>query len=204
MLLSPNAGKYKWLLQGKGSQIQINNKTIIEFGSRRKWEIIKASVCLTAGNCNHTLPSNNLTYHLNKNLQFTNGKCHIYKNYHPYPSVELEHTLPNTAQNTPHPPSLKHTFIVTELEYMKKIFPLIDLSLWWRANRKWITSENIHTSPTLENFCLWNYPLIIFVKVFVHKCFWNRYQLPLIQFKKRACLTEYLSSGGIQMESCLT
>ena len=26
--------KYKWLLQGKGSQIQINNKTIIEFGSR--------------------------------------------------------------------------------------------------------------------------------------------------------------------------
>ena len=48
MLLIPNA-KYKWayaaygkiqntndlLLQGKGSQIQINNKTIIEFGSRR-------------------------------------------------------------------------------------------------------------------------------------------------------------------------
>ena len=32
----PNAGKYKWrLLQGKGLQIQINNKTIIEFGSRR-------------------------------------------------------------------------------------------------------------------------------------------------------------------------
>ena len=42
-----NAGKYKWLmllmpkfkipmiLQEKGSQIQINNKTIIEFGSRR-------------------------------------------------------------------------------------------------------------------------------------------------------------------------
>ena len=42
----PNA-KYKWLmllmpkfkmqmvLQGKGLQIQINNKTIIEFGSRR-------------------------------------------------------------------------------------------------------------------------------------------------------------------------
>ena len=27
--------KYKWLLQGKGSQIQMNNKTIIEFGSRR-------------------------------------------------------------------------------------------------------------------------------------------------------------------------
>ena len=27
--------KYKWLLQGKGSQIQISNKTIIEFGSRR-------------------------------------------------------------------------------------------------------------------------------------------------------------------------
>ena len=30
----------------KGSQIQINNKTIIEFGSRRIWEIIKASVCV--------------------------------------------------------------------------------------------------------------------------------------------------------------
>ena len=32
----PNAEaeKYKWLLQGKGLQIQINNKTI-EFGSRR-------------------------------------------------------------------------------------------------------------------------------------------------------------------------
>ena len=29
------AGKYKWLLQGKGLQIQIRNKTIIEFGSRR-------------------------------------------------------------------------------------------------------------------------------------------------------------------------
>ena len=31
----PNAGKYKWLLQGKDMQIQVNNKTIIEFGSRR-------------------------------------------------------------------------------------------------------------------------------------------------------------------------
>ena len=35
----PNAGKYKWekfkKIQGKGLQIQINNKTIIEFGSRR-------------------------------------------------------------------------------------------------------------------------------------------------------------------------
>ena len=29
MLLLPNAGKYKCLLQGKGLQIQINNKTII-------------------------------------------------------------------------------------------------------------------------------------------------------------------------------
>ena len=38
--------KYKWLLQGKGSQMQINNKTIIEFGSRRIWGIIKASVCV--------------------------------------------------------------------------------------------------------------------------------------------------------------
>ena len=36
--------KYKWLLQGKGSQIQINNKTIIEFGFRSIWGIIKASV----------------------------------------------------------------------------------------------------------------------------------------------------------------
>ena len=43
--LCPNS-KYKWLLQGKGSQIQINNKTIIEFGSRTKWGIIKASVCV--------------------------------------------------------------------------------------------------------------------------------------------------------------
>ena len=34
------------LLQGKGSQIQIDNKTIIEFGSRRIWGIIKASVCV--------------------------------------------------------------------------------------------------------------------------------------------------------------
>ena len=34
------------LLQGKGLQIQINNKTIIEFGSRRIWGIIKASVCV--------------------------------------------------------------------------------------------------------------------------------------------------------------
>ena len=31
----PNAGKYKWLLQWNVLQIQINNKTIIEFGSRR-------------------------------------------------------------------------------------------------------------------------------------------------------------------------
>ena len=46
MLFFPNAGKYKCLLQGKGSQIQIDNKTIIEFGSRRKWGIIKASVCV--------------------------------------------------------------------------------------------------------------------------------------------------------------
>ena len=34
------------LLQGKVLQIQVNNKTIIEFGSRRIWEIIKASVCV--------------------------------------------------------------------------------------------------------------------------------------------------------------
>ena len=36
MLFLPNAGKYKWPFQGKGSQMQINNKTIIEFGSHRK------------------------------------------------------------------------------------------------------------------------------------------------------------------------
>ena len=34
------------LLQGKVLQIQINNKTIIEFGSRRIWGVIKASVCV--------------------------------------------------------------------------------------------------------------------------------------------------------------
>ena len=34
------------LLQGKGLQIQINNKTITEFGSRWIWGIIKASVCV--------------------------------------------------------------------------------------------------------------------------------------------------------------
>ena len=34
------------LLQGKGLKIQINNKTIIEFVSRRIWGIIKASVCV--------------------------------------------------------------------------------------------------------------------------------------------------------------
>ena len=31
----PNAGKYKWLVHGKALKIQINNKTVIEFGSRR-------------------------------------------------------------------------------------------------------------------------------------------------------------------------
>ena len=36
----PNTGKYKWPFQGKGSQIQISNKTTIEFGSRRIWGII--------------------------------------------------------------------------------------------------------------------------------------------------------------------
>ena len=30
----PNAAKYKWLLQGKVSQLQIDNETIIEFSSR--------------------------------------------------------------------------------------------------------------------------------------------------------------------------
>ena len=34
------------LIQGKVLQIQIKNKTIIEFGSRRIWGIIEASVCV--------------------------------------------------------------------------------------------------------------------------------------------------------------
>ncbi len=55
----PKAGKYKWIsslrvLVYNGSiyitlnliYIQINNKTIIEFGSRRIRGIIKASVCV--------------------------------------------------------------------------------------------------------------------------------------------------------------
>ena len=53
--------------------------------------------CFTDGKCcltgNHTLLFVNLTYYLNKILQFTNGKCHIYKNYHPYLSVVLDNTL---------------------------------------------------------------------------------------------------------------
>ena len=40
--------KYKWLLQEKGSQIQINNKTIIEFGSRRIWGLIRHRFVLPA------------------------------------------------------------------------------------------------------------------------------------------------------------
>ena len=47
------------VLQGKGSQIQINNKTIIEFGFRRKWGIIKASKA-SADNTNLCL--NNSSY----------------------------------------------------------------------------------------------------------------------------------------------
>ena len=45
--------------------------------------------CLTNGN--HILPSVNLIYYMNKDLQFTNGKRHIYKNYRPYLSVLLDH-----------------------------------------------------------------------------------------------------------------
>ena len=53
--------------------------------------------CFTVGKCcltngKHTLPSVNLTCYLNKNLQFTNGKCHIYENYHPYLSMVLDPT----------------------------------------------------------------------------------------------------------------
>ena len=51
--------KYKLLFQGKGLQIQINNKTIIEFGSRRIWGIIKASVCVIY---NTNLCLNNSSY----------------------------------------------------------------------------------------------------------------------------------------------
>ena len=51
--------KYKWFLQGKGSQIWINNKTILEFGSRRIWEIIRASVCVIY---NTNLCLNNSSY----------------------------------------------------------------------------------------------------------------------------------------------
>ena len=40
--LCQNVKKYKWLLLEKGLQIQINNKTIIEFSSCRTWRIIKA------------------------------------------------------------------------------------------------------------------------------------------------------------------
>ena len=47
MLLMPNAGKYKRPASSREVlQIQMNNKTIIEFGSRRIWGIIKASVCV--------------------------------------------------------------------------------------------------------------------------------------------------------------
>ncbi len=63
MLLMPKAGKYKWIsslrvLAYNGSiytlnpiYIQINNKTIIEFGSRRIQGIIKASVCVISVKC---------------------------------------------------------------------------------------------------------------------------------------------------------
>ena len=40
--------KYKWLLQEKGSQIQINNKTIIEFGSRKIWGLLRPRFVLSA------------------------------------------------------------------------------------------------------------------------------------------------------------
>ncbi len=59
MLLMPKAGKHKWLSSLRvlvtmqaftlsPIYIQINNKTIIEFGSRRICGIIKASVVLSA------------------------------------------------------------------------------------------------------------------------------------------------------------
>ena len=53
MLLMQNS-KYKCLLQGKGLQIRINNKTIIEFGSRRIRGIIKASVCVICLSLRHS------------------------------------------------------------------------------------------------------------------------------------------------------
>ena len=68
MLVMPNLEKYKWFLHGKGSQIQINNETIIEFGSRRIWGIIKASIGLcylpqsSASEDNTNLCLNNSSY----------------------------------------------------------------------------------------------------------------------------------------------
>ena len=41
----PNAEKYKWLLQGKGSQIQISNKAIIEC-FRRYEELLRPCVIM--------------------------------------------------------------------------------------------------------------------------------------------------------------
>ena len=45
MLLMPNTEKYKWLLQGKGSQIQISNKAIVEC-SRRYGELLRPRVIM--------------------------------------------------------------------------------------------------------------------------------------------------------------
>ena len=40
--------KYKWFLQGKGSQIQINNKTIIEWGRVGNEELLRQRFVLSA------------------------------------------------------------------------------------------------------------------------------------------------------------
>ena len=89
--------------------------------------------------------------------------------------------------------------MVIELDYMKTIFSLIDMLLLkvrkWRANHKWITSENIHTSSTL----------IIFVKVYMFTSVSETsINYLLFSLKSVTCLKEYLCYGGIQMESCLT
>ena len=57
--------KHKWLLQGKGSHIRINNKTIIEFGSRRIWGIIKTLTNLYLNNSSYpTRPHSIIVYNL--------------------------------------------------------------------------------------------------------------------------------------------
>ena len=71
----PNAGKCKWLLQGRGSQIQKSNKTIIEFGSCRIGRIIKASVCVITQISALIIP------HISYSTSFNNCLIHAYIEY---------------------------------------------------------------------------------------------------------------------------